>query len=213
MKKKSSKRPGETARPARKVSSGQASIPVSKRVYQFKITLINSKPAIWRRIQIKNCTLDELHEHIQTAMGWTNSHLHHFDIDGERYGDPDLLQDGFIDLGYHDSAEVNISRLIPSAGRRFNFLYEYDFGDDWRHEVLFEGCSEAEMGIQYPICIDGDRACPPEDIGGVWGFAEYLEAIADPEHEMHEEMLEWHGTFEPEKFAAAEATRAMRLGL
>src|SRR5690606_16718125 len=75
-------------------SEGFGSIPASERLYQFKITLLESQPPIWRRIQVKNCTLDKFHEHIQTAMGWANSHLHQFEIDGERYGDPELLDDG-----------------------------------------------------------------------------------------------------------------------
>ena len=121
-------------------SQGIGSIPSSGRLYQFKITLLESQPPIWRRIQVKNCTLDKLHERIQTAMGWTNSHLHQFEIDGERFGDPELLDDGFEDFECVDSTVTKISDIIPKDGKRFRFLYEYDFGDDWEHEVLFEGC-------------------------------------------------------------------------
>ena len=194
-------------------SEGIGSIPASDRLYQFKITLLESQPPIWRRIQVKNCTLDNLHEHIQTAMGWTNSHLHQFEISGERYGDPELLDDGFEDFECVDSTVTKIREIIPKDGKRFQFTYEYDFGDDWHHEVLFEGCLRAEKGGRYPVCVEGERACPPEDVGGVRGYAEFLEAIADPKHEEHDRMLEWAGDFDPEEFDAGKTTKAMRRGL
>jgi hypothetical protein len=192
---------------------GIGSIPASERLYQFKITLLESQPPIWRRIQVKDSTLDKLHERIQTAMGWTNSHLHQFEIDGERYGDPELLDDGFEDFECVDSTVTKISKIVPKNGKRFQFTYEYDFGDGWEHEVLFEGCLKAEKGGRYPVCIEGERNCPPEDVGGVWGYAEFLEAIANPKHEEHERMLEWAGDFDPEEFDAGETTKAMRRGL
>lgn len=194
-------------------SEGVGSIPASERLYQFKITLLESEPPIWRRIQVKNCTLDKLHEHIQTAMGWTNSHLHQFEIDGERFGDPELIDDGFEGFHCVDSTVTKISEIIPKDAKRFQFTYEYDFGDDWHHEIIFEGCLRAEKGQRYPICVEGERACPPEDVGGVWGYAEFLEAIADPKHEEHDRMLEWAGDFDAEKFDAGKATKTMRRGL
>jgi hypothetical protein len=198
---------------ALKDSTGIGSIPVSERLYQFKITLLESQPPIWRRIQVKNCTLDKLHEHIQTAMGWTNSHLHQFEIDGVRYGDPELLDDGFEDFACVDSTVTRISEIVPKDGKRFSLLYQYDFGDNWEHEVLFEVCLNAEKGGRYPLCIEGERNCPLEDVGGVWGYADFLEAIADPKHEEHDRMLEWAGDFAPEEFDAAKTTRVMRRGL
>jgi hypothetical protein len=192
---------------------GIGSIPVTERLYQFKITLLESKPPIWRRIQVKDSTLDKLHERIQTAMGWTNSHLHQFEIDEERYGDPELLDDGFEDFECVDSTVTKISKIVPEDGKRFRFLYEYDFGDGWEHDVLFEGCLKAEKGDRYPLCLEGERNCPPEDVGGVWGYAEFLEAIGDPKHEEHDRMLEWAGEFDPEEFDAGKATKAMRRGL
>lgn len=194
-------------------SEGIGSIPAPERLYQFKITLLESKPPIWRRIQVKNCTLDTLHEHIQTAMGWTNSHLHQFEIDGKRYGDPELIDDEFEDFHCIDSTVTKVSEVVSKTGKRFHFQYEYDFGDDWQHEVLYEGCLRAEKGQRYPLCVEGERACPPEDVGGVWGYAEYLEARADPKHEQHGEMLQWRGPFDPEEFDAEKATKAMRRGL
>ena len=194
-------------------SEGIGSIPTAERLYQFKITLLESKPQIWRRIQVKESTLDKLHERIQTAMGWTNSHLHQFDIDGERYGDLEMLDDGFGDFECVDSTITKISEVVPKAGTRFRFLYEYDFGDDWKHEVFFEGCLRTEKGRRYPVCIEGERNCPPEDVGGVWGYAEFLEAIADPKHEQHNDFIEWAGDFDSESFDAEKTTKTMRRGL
>lgn len=194
-------------------AEGIVSIPAAERLYQFKITLLESQPPIWRRIRVKNCTLDKLHEYIQTAMGWTNSHLHEFEINGERYGDLELLDDGFEDFHCVDSTLTKISEIVPKDGSRFQFTYEYDLGDDWQHEVIFEGCLKAKKGSRYPLCVEGERACPPEDVGGVWGYAEFLEAIADPKHEQHDDFVEWAGDFDPEEFDAEETTKAMRRGL
>ena len=183
-------------------------------VFQFKITLLDSQPAIWRRIQVKDCTLDELHEHIQTAMGWTNSHLHHFRINGMPYGDPMLMEETFEELNYKDSTRTMLSDIIPQRGKGRRFEYEYDFGDSWLHEVLFEGRTRAEPNQQYPLCLEGARACPPEDVGGVWSYAVFVEAISDPENEAHDERLEWvGGKFDPESFNPAAATKRMRAGL
>ena len=191
-------------------SQGIGSIPISERLFQFKITLVESKPPIWRRIQVKNCTLDKLHERIQAVMGWNNSHLHRFEIKGERYGDPEYLDDGYDDFRCVDSTITRISDVVPKDGERIHFLYLYDFGDNWRHEVIFEGCLRAEAGQRYPLCLEGEKNCPLENVGGVWGYAEFLEALADPSHEEHEEFLEWAGNFDPEDFDAVKMTREMR---
>jgi hypothetical protein len=200
-------------RPA-KASKASKTMPAEP-VYQFKITLLESHPPIWRRIQVHDCTLDKLHEHIQTAMGWTNSHLHHFIIDEELYGDPDLVGDNFTELNYKDSTlATKISDILPKSGKKFRFQYEYDFGDSWNHEVLFEKGVQTDPKAKYPLCLEGERACPPEDCGGVWGYGDFVEAIRNPDHERHDELLEWvGGSFNPEKFDPAKATKAMKKGL
>jgi hypothetical protein len=183
-------------------------------LYQFKISLLGAKPSIWRRIQVRNCSLDRFHEYIQTAMGWTNSHLHHFRIGEQFYGDPELMQEDFDDQGYQDSTSTQLSDILPKSGKRFRFVYEYDFGDSWEHEVLFEGRIPAGPSIPSPVCLEGERSCPPEDVGGVWGYADFVEAIANPEHEQHDELLEWAGgEFNSEAFSPAAATKAMHSGL
>jgi len=183
-------------------------------VYQFKITLLKSSPPIWRQIQVHDCTLDKLHEHIQTAMGWTNSHLHHFRIGEQLFGDPDLMQENSEELEYRDSTTTRISDILPKTGKGFHFQYEYDFGDSWYHEVLFEGVVQADPKVKYPLCLEGARACPPEDCGGIWSYPDFVEAIQNPDHERHEELLAWvGGSFDPEEFDPANATKAMNKGL
>lgn len=183
-------------------------------VYQFKITLLRLNPPIWRRIQVQECMLDGLHEHIQTAMGWTNSHLHEFNIHGNVYGDPQLLDDGFEDFKCIDSTRITLSRILPKTGKRFAFEYEYDFGDEWTHEVLFEGMPPLDTKAEYPLCLEGERACPPEDCGGIWGYRAFWEVLSDPEHEEHESMLDWcGGPFDFDAFDPKAATKRMKLGL
>lgn len=182
-------------------------------VFQFKITLIDSKPPIWRRIQVADCTLDKLHEHIQTAMGWTNSHLHRFEIGEKQYADPMLMEEDMEEFRYLDSTRTRISKILPKDGKRFSFKYEYDFGDCWEHEILFEGCPLKTPGMKYPLCLEGERACPPEDCGGMSGYYKFVKAIKNPRHREHARMLEWSGDFDPERFDAAEATKAMKKGL
>jgi hypothetical protein len=189
-------------------------IPAAQRLYQFKITLMGIQPLIWRRIQIRDCTLDRLHVYIQTAMGWTNSHLHQFVINGVLHGDPELLCDGWENETQPvDSLDTRISSVIPQDGQRFRFEYEYDFGDQWTHEVLLEGCLRAEKGHRYPLCVEGERACPPEDVGGVPGYQQYLETLSDPDHEEWEETSDWRGPWRPEHFDATKTTKRMRRGL
>ena len=178
-------------------------------LFQFKITLLDIKPAIWRRIQVPDCTLADLHEYIQAAFGWENYHLHQFEIDGVQYSQPAPDGDDF-DMDFEDETDVLLSKLLPKSAKRTRWIYEYDFGDGWRHEVLFEGFPPSDPKAKYPLCLEGERACPPEDCGGPWGYADYLAAIADPEHEQHEEMLEWRGPFDPEAFDAKRATKEMR---
>lgn len=187
-------------------------IPLAQRIYQFKITLLDIHPEIWRQIQVADCTLDEFHRHIQLAMGWTNSHLHQFEINGESYGNPEHLNGGFMDFDVIDSTTIKISKLIPEGTKRFKLSYEYDFGDSWQHVITLERCVRAEEGVRYPCCTGGARNCPPEDIGGPFGYWEFLEAISDPKHERHDEFTEWVEDFDPESFDAEKTTKEMQDG-
>jgi hypothetical protein len=193
---------------------GIAAIPPSKRLYQFKITLLDFDPSIWRRIQVKDCSVDKLHECIQTAMGWTNSHLHRFEIQGIVCGDPELVCDNPESFVGTNSRETMVSQVVPQSGSRFHFSYEYDFGDRWRHEVVFEGCLASDGGVRYPMCLEGERCCPPEDVGGVSGYEEFREVIADSSHPEHDEWMTWAGgAFDPARFDPKAATQDMQRGL
>jgi hypothetical protein len=178
-------------------------------LFQFKISLLDIAPAIWRRIQVPDCTLVDLHEYIQAAFGWENYHLHQFEIDGVRYSQPAPDGEDF-DMEFEDETDVLLSKLLPKSSRKARWIYEYDFGDGWRHEILFEGCPPFDPKAKAPLCLEGERACPPEDCGGPWGYGDYLAAIADPENEQHEKLLEWRGPFDPAAFDAKKATKAMR---
>jgi hypothetical protein len=165
-------------------------------IYQLKVTLRDSKPPIWRRLQVPaDIALSDLHWVLQIAMGWTNSHLHQFIIGEEYYTDPRFE----LEMGEKSTYKARLNQVVPREGDKF--AYEYDFGDDWWHDILVEKILPPEPGVHYPICVKGKRACPPEDCGGVWGYDSLLEAIQDAEHPEHDFLLEWvGGAFDPEAF-------------
>jgi hypothetical protein len=169
-------------------------------IYQLKITLSDSKPPIWRRIEVDGfISLGQLHWVIQLVMGWTNSHLHHFIVDGTYYGmcDPDFSDWG--DMETLDEEKFTLQNIASDVGSKF--IYEYDFGDSWEHLVLVEAIKEPEAGVFYPRCLKGKRSCPPEDVGGIWGYYGFLEALQDKDHPEHESYVEWIGSvFDPEYF-------------
>lgn len=182
-------------------------------VYQFKIVLRDTSPAIWRRIETRDATLEQLHELIQTAMGWTNSHLHQFEIGGTRYTDARFMTEDLDDFGAADYSGMRVSDLVAEHGSKLRIRYEYDFGDSWEHDVVLEKVTDPEPRVRYPRCTAGKRACPPEDVGGAYAYADYVEAITDPQHSEHEYFLEWSGPFDPAEFDAVKATRRMKKGL
>jgi len=175
-------------------------------IYQLKITLRNTQPPIWRRVQVKDCTLARLHDIIQTCMGWTGSHLHSFEIGGEQYGEPDPMGE----LEFHSERKMKLSQVL--AGGVKTFTYTYDFGDSWDHTIQVEKTLPPEAGAHYPRCTEGKRACPPEDCGGSWGYENFLEAIRNPSHPEHEDMVEWigGGEFDPEKFDIEAVNQQLR---
>jgi hypothetical protein len=178
-------------------------------IYQLKVTLKHSKPPIWRRLQLPgDITLAKLHRILQIAMGWTDSHLHQFEVQGAYYGEP---HPDFESMGLemHNEKRVKLNQLVP--GEKFKFRYEYDFGDSWEHELVVEKILLPEAGVRYPRCLTGKRACPPEDVGGVWGYDEFLNVIHDPNHPEHESMLDWiGGEFDPEAFDLEEVNEELR---
>jgi len=182
-------------------------------IYRFKITLRGTKPPIWRRIETHDATIEQLHELIQIGMGWMNSHMHEFNLGGTRYTHSDFLQDQFDDLGAENYEELSITDWIARHGKKLKMKYMYDYGDSWEHDVVLEGIFPSEPDVEYPRCVTGKLACPPEDVGGVWGFYDFIEAITDPKHERHQELLEWCGPFDPNEFDPATTTARMQQGL
>ena len=168
-------------------------------VYQIKVTLRESKPLIWRRVQVPgNITLHKLHMILQSVMGWTNSHLYRFDIAGTQYSIPDPVEDDFSELHFVDSRRSRLSKVVSLE--KAGFTYEYDFGDSWNHEILVEKMLPPEPGVQYPVCLAGKRACPPEDCGGIYGYYECLEALKNPDDPDYADRLEWIGDYDPDDF-------------
>lgn len=177
-----------------------------KTVYQLKVVLLGVKPAIWRRLQVPaDITLDKLHMVLQEALGWTNSHLHHFMVGEQLYGMLD------VDEYAEDLQDEKRFKLGQIVGEKARFAYEYDFGDSWEHGILVEKVLPAEPGVSYPRCLAGKRACPPEDCGGIGGYEELLKIIANPKHEEHEQTMSWlGGVYDPEAFDVWEADARLR---
>ena len=176
-------------------------------VFQIKVTLMGIAPLIWRRIQSKDCTLVELHDLLQVAMGWEFEHLYRFIIGGVKYADMEMASQEDV----QDASDTNLSEILPAQNRRPRFHYEYDFGDQWMHQLVVEERFPPEQGVKYPICVAGQRACPPEDCGGPWGYPGFVEAISNPDHRRHEEMLEWvGGEFDPERFDLESVNKRLR---
>lgn len=180
-------------------------------ILQFKITLLDTHPPIWRRIQFADDdTLANLHTHIQGAFGWEDCHMHAFEIDKVQY--INVVQDPYEQLeDAEDESLIVISSLLPENPRKkCRWIYEYDFGDSWRHEVLFEKRVPAEQKVKYPRCVDGARACPFEDCGGPYGYADLLYALENPQDSNSSELLEIFGRFDPARFDSKKATREMQ---
>jgi hypothetical protein len=175
-------------------------------VHQLKVTLLGLAPPIWRRIAVpSDCTLGDLHHVIQFAMGWEHSHLHDFRIGRVTYGDPDML----VEEDDKDEWQAPLAQVVPRARRKFRYVY--DFGDSWEHEIQVESVGPPDPETRYPVVLAGERACPPEDCGGVWGYADLLEVLDDPNHPDYEERIEWMaGPIDPEAFDLKKVNRRLQ---
>lgn len=161
-------------------------------ILQLKILLRGTKPPIWRRVLVKKTiTFEALHDVIQIAMGWTNSHLHEFAVNGTRIGQP---LDEF-DLSYGedllDESTVILGSVLDKVKQQIN--YSYDFGDSWEHSIMVEKLHPDDTTMFYPACIGGKLNCPPEDCGGIPGFYELQAILADKRHPDRREMVAWLG--------------------
>lgn len=168
----------------------------AKKVYQFKVTLRGIRPPIWRRFQVEDdISFYKLHRIIQEVMGWWNSHLHLFNMNGLMVADAETLTSIW---GEGINEREKIAKYLREGQK---LRYEYDFGDSWEHDLLLEKILPPEPGVRYPRCIKGKRACPPEDCGGIWGYMMLLEALADENHPEREDYLDWLGEeIDPEEF-------------
>ena len=177
-------------------------------IVRLRIDLDEVEPRVRRRIEVPlEITLDDLHTAIQIAMGWTDSHLYEFRVGRTAYGIPDPDW-GFSEHKVLPAKKTRLTEIL--TGKRKSFAYIYDFGDDWQHTIRAEAITSANSVTLYPRLVDGEGRCPPEDVGGAWGYAEFLEAIADPKHEQHSELLGWcGGSFDPTDIEEADTRKVM----
>jgi len=185
-------------------------------VFQIKIALRDSQPPIWRRFLVASDTkLSQLHDIVQTVMGWQNSHGHMFSVGDVRFTIP-FQPDDLIELTAIDARQVRLHHLVaplrPFIGDfHFAIEYEYDFGDGWIHDLIFEDVLDADPKRKAPFCIAGERACPPEDCGGIYGYEMLLEALKNPDDPENADQVEWVGEgFDPEKFDVEAVNIALR---
>ena len=165
-------------------------------IARLRIILSDVDPLPMRHIEVPlKIRLDRLHEVMQAAMGWTDTHLYEFRAGDVGWGIPD--PDGFYD-GPLPAKKTTLEKVLEGTGVR-TVQYIYDFGDDWDHSIRVEQVNDATPGVLYPRLLKATGACPPEDVGGAWGYEEFLEALADPGHEQHEDMIRWSGgSFDPD---------------
>lgn len=180
------------------------------KIYELYVELEYVEPPIWRRLLVPAAiTLPKLHDLLQLAMGWTNSHLHSFTFGKSSYGIADV--DDLDELNMLDERKQTLVGALGESAREFH--YEYDFGDSWRHRIAVKPLAGPNPEWHYPLCTGGARAAPPDDVGGPGGYEEFLAAIKDPKHEEHEDMLTWiGGAFDPEGFDLNAINRFLRFG-
>ena len=168
---------------------------MSRTIHQIKVTLRGSRPPIWRRFLVhSDVTLYELHHILQVVMGWTDSHLHHYRVRNTYYGKPN----DELGMRRQNEKKVRLNELLRKPKDRM--VYEYDFGDGWEHDLVLEGIDFVQEGWKYPIVLKGKGACPPEDVGGIYGYYHFLEAIKNPNHPEHKDFIEWGEDFDPNEF-------------
>ncbi len=179
-------------------------------ICQLKVTLLGSKPPIWRRIEVEMATpLPILSRILLRTMGWKGGHLFQYRVGKTFYGEP--VGDDFVDM--RDESKYRLADILPKE--KSKAIFEYDFGDSWEHELVVEKMLEPEAGVKYPRCTAGKMACPPEDSGGVWGYAELVKALKDPEHPEHETYVEWLDLesgedFDPTDFSIEEVNKRLK---
>lgn len=181
----------------------------AQKLYELHVELEGISPRIWRRILVPgSIKLPKLHDLLQLVMGWTDSHLHSFQFGKKVFTAAHADLD---ELDMLDEKRLTLEAALGDSPR--TFIYEYDFGDSWRHHIKVKPLTEPFPDWFYPLCVAGERAAPPDDVGGVMGYAEFLSAIRDPKHEEHDAMLTWiGGAFDPEGFDLNAINRTLRFG-
>jgi hypothetical protein len=184
------------------LAQGRAEATPAAPVYHLNVVLDDIRPRVWRRLQVPgDANLSWLHAALQVPVGWTNSHLHQFSASEKIFSDPAFELDEFEDSPpVTDERKVTVAQVAPHEGDEIS--YQYDFGDSWGHRVAVVKILPPDAAAaKVARCLEGARACPPEDCGGVWGYAELLKIIKNPRHEEHKSMLEWlGGPIDPEAF-------------
>jgi hypothetical protein len=182
----------------------------ASKIYELYVDLEDIEPPIWRRLLVPaTITLPKLHDLLQLAMGWTNSHLHSFTFGKKTFGMAGV--DAFGELNMLDERRQTLETALGEGSREFH--YEYDFGDSWRCRIEAKPVASPNLEWHYPLCTGGARAAPPDDVGGPPGYEEFLAAIKDSTHEEHENMLVWvGGAFDPEGFDLNAINRTLRFG-
>jgi hypothetical protein len=179
--------------------------PPGQTTFQLRIQLQDVRPIVWRRLLVPGAIrLSKCADILCAAMGWENYHLHQFRVGRALYG-----------MHVEEHAEREIDEKTVSVLQAFRderrFFFDYDFGDSWEHEVVVESISRTPLGLKFAVCVDGQNACPPEDVGGVPGYEEFLGVIADPTHEEHEHYVGWSGgSFDPTDFDLAEVNARLQ---
>ncbi len=174
---------------------------MTETITRVRVEIEGTEPLVWRELDLPlSTTLATLHDIIQVVMRWQDYHLHEFIVGDRVYGVPDP-DDVFDERRVYKERSIRLGTLIE---RGFSdFLYVYDFGDYWRHRITMHAARQGDPGVEYPRFVSGARRAPPEDVGGLTGFEEFLEAMADPEHDQFQQMLDWYGdVFDPEDIDA-----------
>ena len=174
-------------------------------VYTLRVSLRDVEPTVWRRIVVPSETkLPKLARWLEAVMGWEGYHLHSFDVAGLQFGAPDEDADYVI-----DERRVTVKQVLPGVGSALR--WDYDFGDGWEHDVEVEAIDEPSAAVRYPVCLDGAKACPPEDCGGVSGYDELRAVLADPTHPDYEHLSGWAPPgFDADRFDLVDANQRMR---
>ena len=176
-----------------------------KKIYQLRIILRYSWPRIWRVVQVPSTeTFQYLNLVIIRAMGWHGSHYHSFRAQNPETKEiEDIVgENEWMTENVPKRRKENFAKLKDYLQKEGDFIdYTYDMGDSWDHDIILVNILPPQQGITYPVCIDGERACPPENCGGISGFEHFLEAIADPENDEHNDLIEWvGGYYDPDDF-------------